>query len=134
MQYNEIPSDDDISGGEWNWFNSATLEIENAPSEIFGALLGDAFPKDAPDRPVHITAPAKDSNGVRKIDFVLYKVQFKPFKFDYFNTWYKKLLCRILGKKRTYWLFYRNALTINYTGKALMSEAVPDEKKIGRLV
>jgi len=120
-------------GGSWNWVAGKTVQVEaeGIPQETLDLLYGDRGPSE---HAVEITVPSTDEGGeVRKIDFVLYKVQFQPFKFDYWNTWYKKLVKFLVGSKIAYWLFYRKALTVSYTSKALMSE---DEfaEKIGRLV
>lgn len=48
------------------------------------------------------------------IDFILYKVKFEPIKFNYWNKWYKKLARKLLGEKRAFWLFYRDAIKLTY--------------------
>lgn len=132
---------DDTILSVWNWFNLATLEITSGflPFDMVSLLTGAAItssgvgPNDywnlplwnqgalnQPARPVLLRAPSKTSGGTpRSLDFVLYKVQFQPMKFD--------------GPS------YKNGLVVSYTGQALMSSvdergvALP-EPAIGRLV
>lgn len=132
---------DDTILSVWNWFNLATLDITSGfiPFSVVSLLTGAAItssgvgPNDywnlplwnqsalnQPSRPVLLRAPSKDSLGnPRSLDFVLYKVQFQPIKFD--------------GPA------YKNGLVVSYTGQALMSSvdergvALP-EPAIGRLV
>lgn len=143
----EIDSDtysntgDDAILSVWNWFNMATVTITSgflpfdmvalltggtitssgtAPNDYWNLPLWNIGSLNQPTRPVLLRAPSKDSAGnPRSLDFVLYKVQFQPIKFD--------------GPS------YKNGLAISYTGQALMS-AVDEkgvalsEKAVGRLV
>lgn len=132
---------DDTILSVWNWFNLATLEITSGfiPFDLVSLLTGATITSSGaagadywnmplwnqsalnqPARPVLLRAPSKDATGrPRSLDFVLYKVQFQPMKFD--------------GPS------YKNGLVVSYTGQALMSSvdergvALP-EPAIGRLV
>lgn len=132
---------DDTILSVWNWFNLATLTITQGylPFDQMSLITGDPVtssgtsPNDfwniqvwsqtslnQPARPVLLRCPSKDSTGaVRSLDFVLYKVQFGPVRFD--------------GPT------YKNGLSYSFTGQALMSPV--DEKgttltnpSVGRLV
>lgn len=143
----EIDSDSFNNTGDdqilsvWNWFNLATVTISSGfmPFSVISLLTGAAItssgtaPNDywnlplwnesslnQPSRPVLLRCPSKTSGGTpRSLDFVLYKVQFQPIKFD--------------GPS------YKNGLTVSYTGQALFSSldekgnALP-ENAVGRLV
>jgi hypothetical protein len=134
-----------VQGGAWEWFEGATtseeyvplinnsdftLTAENVSSEAIEMLAGtDIVP--APEYAVKLTTTAENGN---KIEFVLYRVQFAPLRFNYWNKWYKKLAHKLFGPRIAYWLFYRNALKINYSGKALMSDTDAFPKtRVGRL-
>lgn len=132
---------DDAVLSTWYWFNYATVTIQAGyvPFELVQQLTGvtmsssGAAPNDyvhlpmwneaslnQPRRPMLIRVPSKDSDGaVRKMDFILYRVQFEPFSFD--------------GPT------YKDGLLLNYSGRALLSDK--DEKgntladrAIGRLI
>lgn len=132
---------DDTILSSWAWFNFATLTVTagyvpfdvislltgatitssgTSPADFFNLPLWNESSLNTPTRPVLIRVPSKDSLGaVRKLDFILYKVQFNPITFD--------------GPS------YKDGLVLNYSGKALMSSV--DEKNgalsdraIGRLV
>lgn len=132
---------DDSILSTWSWFNFATVTITSGyvPFDVVATLTGNSVTSsgagdaaqyevplwnesslNVPPRPVLIRVPSKDSDGLpRNMDFVLYKVQFQPIAFD--------------GPT------YKDGLTLNYTGKALMSDK--DEKgqaltdrAIGRII
>ena len=132
---------DDTILSTWSWFNFATVTIEAGyiPFELISTLTGATITSSGtgvnayqsiplwneaslnqPTRPVLVRVPAKDADGLtRTIDFVLFKVQFAPIKFD--------------GPT------YKDGLKVNFSGKALMSSK--DEagntlaaKSIGRII
>lgn len=132
---------DDGILSNWAWFNFATVTIEAGyiPFELIATLTGATITSSGtgvnayqslplwnegalnqPTRPVLVRVPAKDMDGnTRTIDFVLFKVQFAPIKFD--------------GPT------YKDGLKVNFSGKALMStkdEAgnTLTEKAIGRVI
>lgn len=134
---------DDTILSTWAWFNFATVSISSGfvPFDVIAMLSGNTVTSsgagdatqyemplwnekslNVPPRPMLIRVPSKDQDGKpRNMDFVLYKVQFEPIKFD--------------GPS------YKNGLVLNYAGKALMSDK--DEKgqaiaggdrQIGRII
>lgn len=132
---------DDTILSTWSWFNFATLTVQSgyvpfsvialltgatltssgtAPADYYSLPLWNENSLNTPTRPVLIRVPSKDSNGVvRKLDIILYKVQFEPISFD--------------GPS------YKDGLVLNYAGKALMSTkdevgTTLAERAIGRLV
>lgn len=132
---------DDSVLSSWFWFNYANVTVSSGyvPFKTLALLAGSTVtssgttPNDyytlplwnekslnTPTRPMLIRVPSKDSDGnVRRLDFVLYKVQFQPFAFD--------------GPS------YKDGLLLNYTGRALMSSKdeagnVLTERAIGRLI
>ncbi len=134
---------DDAVLSTWYWFNFATLTVTSGfiSFPVWAAITGlpisssgsGATAKFSMDlwnetmynsaaKPVLIRVPSKDSAGaVRRIDIILYKVQFGPFTFD--------------GPS------YKAGLTASYDGRALASltdelgAAFPDGKKrVGRIV
>lgn len=108
----------------WYWFNKATLTVQSGyvPFNTIALLSGSKYTSsgtgnndyfsmplweqrqlNSPQFPVLIRVPSKDKNGLaRRLDFVLYKVQFQPLSFDGPN--------------------YKDGLLLNYTGTALMSD------------
>lgn len=132
---------DDAVLSTWNWINFATVTVQGGyvPFETVSLLTGAQITSSAvgsevewslplwtisslnqPARPVLIRLPAKDRNqNVRTIDYILYRVQFGPISFD--------------GPQ------YKSGLTINYTGRAVLSDVdekgqdLP-ERAIGRIV
>ena len=143
----EIDSDsynntgDDAILSVWNWFNLATITISSGfiPFDVLALMTGSTITSsgtganetwDIPlwgenslnqaPMPVLLRCPSKDSSGnPRNLDFVLYKVQFQPFKFD--------------GPS------YKNGLTISFTGQATLSDVdekgtTLTEKAVGRLI
>jgi hypothetical protein len=132
---------DDTILSTWSWFNFATLTVQSgyvpfsvialltgatltssgaAPNDYYNLPLWNENSLNQPTRPVLIRVPSKDSNGVvRKLDIILYKVQFEPISFD--------------GPS------YKDGLVLNYAGKALMASKDEvgtnlSERAIGRLV
>lgn len=143
----EIDSDsynntgDDAILSVWNWFNLATVTISSgfipfdvvslmtgapitssgtAPDDFYSIGLWNESSLNQPSRPVLLRCPSKDKAGTpRNLDFLLYKVQFQPIKFD--------------GPS------YKNGLVVSYTGQALMSDvdelgATLTDRAVGRLV
>lgn len=143
----EIDSDsysntgDDAILSVWNWFNLATVTVTSgflpydmvslitggvitssgtSPNDFWNFPLWNQSSLNQPTRPVLLRCPAKLNDGTaRSLDFVLYKVQFQPIRFD--------------GPS------YKNGLSVSFTGQALMSTV--DEKgatltdpAVGRLV
>jgi len=114
---------DDAVLSTWYWFNKATLTIQSGyvPFKTIALLSGSAMSSsgtglndyytlplweqrqlNSPSFPVLIRVPSKDADGnPRRLDFVLFKVQFQPMSFDGPN--------------------YKDGLLLNYTGTALMS-------------
>jgi len=114
---------DDSVLSTWLWFNFATVTITagyisfdvvallqggdvtssgSAPDDYYSVSLWDEESLNQPPRPLLIRVPAKDSLGVaRVLDIILYRVQFDPIKFT--------------GPQ------YKNGLTADFGGKALMS-------------
>lgn len=114
---------DDAVLSTWYWFNKATLTIQSGyvPFKTVALLSGSKMGSsgtgnadtytiplweerqlNSPQFPVLIRVPSKDADGrSRRLDFVLFKVQFQPFSFDGPN--------------------YKDGLLLNYTGTALMS-------------
>jgi hypothetical protein len=132
---------DDAVLSAWFWFNYATVTVTAgyvpfdllaqlsgtvitssgaAPNDFYNLPLWDDLSLNTPTRPMLIRVPSKDSAGVvRKLDIVLYKVQFEPFGFD--------------GPS------YKDGLLLNYTGKSLISSTdekgtVLSSRAIGRLI
>jgi hypothetical protein len=76
-------------------------------SETYSLPLWEENSMNTQPRPMLIRVPSKDSQGIiRRLDFILYKVQFQPFSFD--------------GPS------YKEGLLLNYNGSALSSDV--DEK------
>lgn len=119
---------DDTILSTWYWANKVTVTIQGGyiPFNTLGLISGSTVTSTgtgaaqtfelplweeesmttAP-RPMRLRIPSKDSDGnVRRLDFILYKVQFQPFSFD--------------GPS------YKEGLLLNYTGSALFSST--DEK------
>jgi hypothetical protein len=134
---------DDFVLSSWYWLNFANLEVQAGYLSlavmvaITGSVLSssgststikygvDLWHEDmfnVATKPVLVRVPSKDSLGnVRRLDFVLYKVQFGPITFG--------------GPA------YKAGLEVNYTGRALASltnetgAAFADAKKrIGRII
>ena len=132
---------DDAVLSSWQWFNFATVSVQSGyiPMELVALLSGATITSSGVDatasysmplwgenslnssaRPVLIRIPSKTSAGqARKLDFVLYKVQFGPISFD--------------GPS------YKDGLLVSYSGKAVMADkdekgTVLAERAIGRLV
>jgi hypothetical protein len=125
----------------WSWINFATLSITSGYvplsvlSTLYGATLTSSGTAESityslplwneksqnqPSRPVLLRVPSKDSGGLpRRLDIILYKVQFDPFSFD--------------GPA------YKDGLVLNYSGRALLSSVdekgvALTEKAVGRLL
>jgi hypothetical protein len=116
---------DDAVLSTWYWLNFATITVQAGyiPFELIAIISGETLVSSgtAPNdyywlpmwttksmnqspRPMMVRIPSKDTNGVtRQLDFVFYKVAFEPFNFD--------------GPT------YKDGLLLNYSGRALMSDA-----------
>lgn len=132
---------DDAVLSSWQWFNFATVTVQSGfiPLELVALLSGTTITSSgtAPNdhyslplwsekslntvsRPMLIRIPSKDTAGAtRRLDIVLYKVQFAPISFD--------------GPS------YKNGLLASYSGKAVMSDkdekgATLTDRAIGRLI
>lgn len=134
---------DDTVLSVWMWLNYATVNVQAGyiPFSLIGTLTGETVSSsgtgstthyslplwtlasmNVQTRPMLLRIPSKDSNGlVRRIDFVLYKVQFQPISFQ--------------GPT------YKDGLLLNYTGRALMSSVNEaggslgaNVKAVGRIV
>lgn len=132
---------DDSVLSTWYWFNYAMVSVTAGyiPFELIALLTGATITSSGagadtyyslplyeetslnqPTRPMLIRVPSKDKDGnIRDLDFVLYKVQFEPMSFD--------------GPS------YKDGLTTNYGGKALISDkdeaGTPLAKRaIGRMI
>ncbi len=133
---------DDQVMSTWAWLNFATVTVQGGyvPFRLISLLTGEAVTSSGADpndyyeielwtdrsinvgpKPMLIRIPSRDSAGAaRKLEFVLYKVQFDPITFD--------------GPT------YKDGLKINYQGRALLSDR--DEtgallggfKSVGRLL
>lgn len=112
----------------WNWATKANVTIQSGyiPFKTFELLTGSKVTSsgvgaaevvslplweerqmNTVPRPMLLRVPAKDKQGnLRELDFILFKVQFKPFSFD--------------GPA------YKEGLKVNYNGSALFSDT--DEK------
>lgn len=143
----EIDSDsysntgDDAILSVWNWFNLATISITSgylsydmyalitgstitssgaAPNDYWNIPLWNESSLNQPTRPVLLRCPSKDSAGnPRSLDFVLYKVQFQPIRFD--------------GPS------YKNGLSVSWSAQAMISTTdeigtTLSEPAVGRLV
>jgi len=119
---------DDAVLSTWDWLNFAKVTVKAgyipfklvqllsgesitssgaSPNEYWSVNLWTDRSMNVQPRPMLIRIPSKDSAGlVRVHDFVLYKVQFSPIKFD--------------GPT------FKDGLKVNYEGKALLSTT--DEK------
>lgn len=119
---------DDAILSTWFWANRANITVQSGyvpfqtiallsgshidssgtgASETFSLPLWEERQMNTQPRPMLIRVPSKDKTGVvRRLDFVLYKVQFSPFSFD--------------GPA------YKEGLLLNYQGTALFSDT--DEK------
>lgn len=119
---------DDSILSTWNWANKANVTIQSGyipfatlalisgskatssgsgDTQTFSLPLWEERQMNTTPRPMLIRVPSKDALGVpRKLDFILYKVQFQPFSFD--------------GPA------YKEGLLLNYNGSALFSSV--DEK------
>lgn len=132
---------DDAILSVWNWFNLATVTISSGflpfdmvslmtgatvtssgtgAAEVWNLPLWNESSLNQPTRPILLRCPSRDSDGIpRSLDFVLYKCQFQPIKFD--------------GPS------YKNGLTVSYTAQAVMSDVdetgvALTERSVGRLV
>jgi hypothetical protein len=112
----------------WFWFNYASVSIQSgyipfktialltgttvtssgtAPSDYYSVPLWSQKSLSTIARPMLVEVPSKDSAGaLRKLQIILYKVQFQPMTFD--------------GPT------YKDGLSVNYSGRALISSI--DEK------
>lgn len=119
---------DDSILSTWYWGDKATVTVTSGyvpfdtiallsgskitsastgATSVFSMPLWEQGAMNTVPRPMLIRVPSKDSQGnIRRLDFVLYKVQFEPFSFT--------------GPD------YKSGLLLNYTGSALFSDV--DEK------
>jgi hypothetical protein len=119
---------DDTILSTWNWANRANLTIQagyipfrtlslltgskvtssgTGAAESFSMPLWEQSRMTMAPRPVRLRMPSRDIDGnVRKLDIILFRVQFQPFSFD--------------GPA------YKEGLLLNYNGTALFSDR--DEK------
>ena len=119
---------DDSILSKWYWANSVNLTVQSGyipfrtialitgskvtssgagATETFSLPLWEQRQMNTQPRPVLLRVPSKDKDGVsRRLDFLLYKVQFQPMSFD--------------GPS------YKEGLLLNYNGSALFSSI--DEK------
>jgi hypothetical protein len=136
----ENTGDDNVLS-TWYWLTNATVNITAGyiPFKLLALLSGETItssgtsPNDyysipmwtetssnQPARPMLLRVPSKDKLGaVRSLDIVLYKVQFQPFG--------------LTGPT------YKNGLTLDYTGTALISSvdetgSTLAKKTVGRLI
>jgi hypothetical protein len=116
---------DDSILSSWYWLNFATLTVTagyislpvlaaitgraisssgTGATQKFGFDLWHQDDMNVAPKPVLVRCPSKDSAGaVRRLDFILYKVQFGPFTFN--------------GPA------YKAGMEVSYTGRALSSTA-----------
>jgi hypothetical protein len=121
---------DDSILSRWYWANAVNVSVTSgyipfrtialitgskvtssgaALTETFSIPLWEQRQMNTQPRPMLIRVPSKDKDGVaRRLDFILYKVQFQPMSFD--------------GPA------YKEGLLINYNGAALFSDK--DEKGV----
>jgi hypothetical protein len=119
---------DDSILSTWYWANKVNLTVQSGyvPFKTLELLSGSVVTSsgtgidqsfelplweensmNTQPRPMLIRVPSKDKDGIqRRLDFILYKVQFQPFSFD--------------GPS------YKEGLLLNYNGSALFSDT--DEK------
>lgn len=119
---------DDSILSRWYWANAVNVTVQSGyipfrtialltgskvtssgtgNNETFSVPLWEQRQMNTQPRPMLIRVPSKDKDGVsRRLDFILYKVQFQPMSFD--------------GPA------YKEGLLINYNGAALFSGT--DEK------
>lgn len=115
---------DDAILSTWYWANKVNLTVQSGyvpfrtiallsssivtssgsgTSESFSLPLWERRQMNTQPRPMLIRVPSKDKDGnIRRLDFILYKVQFQPFSFD--------------GPA------YKEGLLLNYNGSALFSD------------
>lgn len=133
---------DDQVLSTWQWFNFATVTVDSgflpystaalltgaaitssgaAPNDTWSIPIWNVSALNQQRRPLLLRCASRKSTGEsnRFIDFVMYQVQFAPFKFD--------------GPK------YKDGLVVTYTGKCLMSKTdekgqALTEQAIGRIV
>lgn len=132
---------DDQVLSTWQWFNFATVTIDSgfmpyatmalltgatiissgtAPNDYWTLPMWNVGALNQQRRPLLLRCASKTSAGaVRSLDFVMYQVQFAPFKFD--------------GPK------YKDGLVVTYSGKCLMSSVdergqALTEQAIGRII
>jgi len=134
---------DDFILSSWYWLNFATLTVTNGyiSLPVLAAITGSAISSsgagatqkfgfdlwhedhfNTAPKPVLLRVPSKDSAGaVRRLDIVLYKVQFGPFTFN--------------GPA------YKSGMEVSFQARALASPnnesgtAFPDGKKrVGKLI
>lgn len=132
---------DDAVLSSWFWFNHVNVTVKAGyisfdtyanmsgeavtssgagANEILSVPLWTQESLNTPQKPMLVRVPAKDSDGAtRELDFVLFKVQFAPIKFE--------------GPS------YKAGLVVDYSGRAVLSSK--DElgntlprRAIGRLI
>ena len=119
---------DDTILSKWYWANTVNVTIQSGyipfrtisllsgsrvlssgvgAAETFSLPLWEQRQMNTQPRPMILRVPSKDKDGLtRRLDFILYKVQFQPISFD--------------GPA------YKEGLLVNYNGAALFSDT--DEK------
>lgn len=119
---------DDSILSRWYWANAVNVTVQSGyipfrtialltgskvtssgagNAETFSIPLWEQRQMNTQPRPMLIRVPSKDKDGVsRRLDFILYKVQFQPMSFD--------------GPS------YKEGLLVNYNGAALFTDT--DEK------
>lgn len=115
---------DDSILSRWYWANTVNVTVQSGYipfrtiallsgsvvtssgsglAETFSIPLWEQRQMNTQPRPMLIRVPSKDKDGVsRRLDFILYKVQFQPISFD--------------GPS------YKEGLLLNYNGAALFSD------------
>lgn len=95
-------------------YNTAVAARENNAAHIFEQELWSDQSMNVAPMPMLVRMPSKDSKGrIRLLDFVLYRVQFSPINFT--------------GPS------YKAGLTINYAGRAVMSDVDETGTNLGTL-
>lgn len=105
---------DDYTAGTAATAGAETTAALAATTHVFDQELWTEQSINSAPRPMLIRMPSKDSAGhVRLLDFVLYRVQFSPINFT--------------GPA------YKAGLTVNYSGRAVMSEVNEKGTNLGTL-
>lgn len=95
-------------------YTTAYTAAQASPGHIFEQELWPEQSMNTAPMPVLVRMPSKDSKGrIRLLDFVLYRVQFSPINFT--------------GPS------YKTGLTVNYSGRAVMSDVDETGNSLGTL-